>query len=250
MIILKSPQEIDKMRVSGQAVGEVLAELKKRVAPGIKTSELDVLTSDLIQQKKAKSAFLGYHGYPAHVCISINEEVVHGIPGDRVIQNGDIVSIDFGLFIDGYCGDSAFSMIVGEANPEKEKLLQVTEESLYAGIEQARPGNRLFDISHAVQTVVEKSGFSVVRDFVGHGIGRQMHEDPQIPNFGSPNKGPRLEAGMVFAIEPMVNIGTHQVQILEDGWTVVTEDRLPSAHFEHTVAILESGPEILTVRPK
>jgi len=250
MIILKSPQEIEKMRVSGRAVGEVLAELKKSVRAGIKTKELDQLTAELIEQKKAKSAFFGYHGYPSHICISINEEVVHGIPGDRVIQDGDLVSIDFGLFIDGYCGDSAFSVIVGKPNPEKEKLMRVTEESLFAGIEQARPGNRLYDISHAVQTVVEKNGFCVVRDFVGHGIGRQMHEDPQVPNFGTPNKGPRLEVGMVLAIEPMVNIGTHHVKVLEDGWTVVTEDRLPSAHFEHTVAILESGPEILTVRPK
>ncbi len=234
------------MRVSGQAVAEVLAELKKAIRPGIKTKELDKLAADLIRQKKAKSAFLGYHGYPAHVCLSINEEVVHGIPGERVIQNGDVVSVDFGLFIDGYCGDAAFSVIVGKATPEKEKLVRVTEESLYAGIEQARPGKRLYDISHAVQAVVEKNGFSVVRDFVGHGIGRQMHEDPQVPNFGSPNKGPRLEVGMVLAIEPMVNQGAYGVEILKDGWTVVTLDRLPSAHFEHTVAILESGPEILT----
>ncbi len=250
MIILKSPQEIEKMRVSGKAVGEILAELKKTVAPGIKTSELDSLSADLIEKKKAKSAFLNYHGFPSYVCVSVNEEVVHGIPGDRMIQDGDLVSIDFGLFIDGYCGDSAFSVVVGKSDPKKEKLMQVTEDSLFAGIEQMRVGNRLFDISHAVQKVIEENGFSVVRDFVGHGIGRQMHEDPQLPNYGSPNKGPRLEVGMVLAIEPMVNMGTHQVKVLEDGWTVVTEDGLPSAHFEHTVAITENGPEILTIRPE
>jgi len=249
MIILKSPQEIEKMRVSGRVVGEILQELKRAVRPGIKTRELDELALKRIREKKAKPAFFGYHGFPAHVCVSINEEVVHGIPGDRVIKNGDLVSLDLGLFIDGYCGDTALTIAVGETTPEKEKLMQVTEESLQAGIEQARPGNRLFDISHAVQAKVEKNGFSVVRDFVGHGIGRAMHEDPQVPNFGSPNKGPKLEVGMVLAIEPMVNLGTHNVMVLSDGWTVVTKDHLPSAHFEHTVAILESGPEILTALP-
>lgn len=249
MVTLKSPAEIEKMRVSGRAVGEILAKLKKAVQAGIKTQDLDDLAAELIKKKKAKSAFLNYHGYPKQVCVSVNDEVVHGIPGSRVIQNGDIVSVDFGLFIDGYCGDSAFTVIVGKSTSEVKKLVQVTEESLMAGIEKAVPGNRLGDISHAVQTVAEKNGFSVVRDFVGHGIGQKMHEDPQVPNYGPPNRGPRLQAGMVLAIEPMINLGDYRVRVLDDGWTVVTDDGLPSAHFEHTVAILETGPEILTLRP-
>lgn len=246
MIIMKSRQEIEKMRVSGRAAAEVLEELKASVQAGVKTKELDKLAAELTRKKNATPAFLGYHGYPAHVCVSINEEVVHGIPGERVIQNGDIVSLDFGLFIDGYCGDAAVTVPVGEVTPEKRRLLEVTEKSLYAGIEQARPENRLFDISHAVQTIVEENGFSVVRDFVGHGIGRSMHEDPQVPNFGPAHRGPKLKPGMVLAIEPMVNMGGYEVRILEDKWTVVTQDRTASAHFEHTVAILENGPEILT----
>lgn len=246
MIILKSRQEIEKMRVSGRAAAEVLEELKASVRAGIKTKELDKLAAELTRKKKAEPAFFGYHGYPAHVCVSINEEVVHGIPGERVIQNGDIVSLDFGLFIDGYCGDAAVTVPVGEVTPEKRRLLETTEKSLYAGIEQARPENRLFDISHAVQMIVEANGFSVVRDFVGHGIGRAMHEDPQVPNFGPAHRGPKLKPGMVLAIEPMVNMGGYEVRVLEDKWTVVTQDRLPSAHFEHTVAILDTGPEILT----
>lgn len=246
MIILKSAQEIDKMRAAGRAAAQVRDALAASVKAGMKTRELDRLTAELIRKQNAKPAFLGYHGYPSYVCVSVNEEVVHGIPGDRVIREGDLVSIDVGLFIDGYCGDTAVTIAVGETTADRRRLMETTKKSLLAGIEKARPGNRLGDISHAVQSVVESEGFSVVRDFVGHGIGREMHEEPQVPNFGQAGKGPKLKAGMVFAIEPMVNLGDYKVKVLDDGWTVVTEDGLPSAHFEHTVAILENGPEILT----
>ena len=246
MIELKTNRQLEKMREAGRIVAETLNLLKKAVQVGITTQELDRLAEDFIRKCGAKPAFKGYNGFPATLCTSVNEEVVHGIPGPRKLQAGDIISIDCGAVIDGYFGDAALTLPVGTVDPELQQLLKVTEESLMLGIGQAKMGYRLQDISHAVQTHVEGRGFSVVRDYVGHGIGQAMHEEPQIPNFGRPGRGPRLEAGMVLAIEPMVNLGTFEVQTLEDHWTVVTRDRKHSAHFEHTVAITRNGPEILT----
>jgi methionyl aminopeptidase len=246
MIELKTNRQLEKMREAGRIVAETLNLLKKAVQVGITTQELDRLAEDFIRKCGAKPAFKGYNGFPATLCTSVNEEVVHGIPGLRKLQAGDIISIDCGAVIDGYFGDAALTLPVGTVDPELQQLLKVTEESLMLGIGQAKMGYRLQDISHAVQTHVEGRGFSVVRDYVGHGIGQAMHEEPQIPNFGRPGRGPRLEAGMVLAIEPMVNLGTFEVQTLEDHWTVVTRDRKHSAHFEHTVAITRNGPEILT----
>ena len=246
MIELKTNRQLEKMREAGRIVAETLNLLKKAVQAGITTQELDRLAEDFIRKCGAKPAFKGYNGFPATLCTSVNEEVVHGIPGLRKLQAGDIISIDCGAVIDGYFGDAALTLPVGTVDPELQQLLKVTEESLILGIGQAKMGYRLQDISHAVQTHVEGRGFSVVRDYVGHGIGQAMHEEPQIPNFGRPGRGPRLEAGMVLAIEPMVNLGTCEVQTLEDHWTVVTRDRKHSAHFEHTVAITRNGPEILT----
>jgi len=246
MIELKTNRQLEKMREAGRIVAETLNLLKKAVQVGITTQELDRLAEDFIRKCGAKPAFKGYNGFPATLCTSVNEEVVHGIPGPRKLQTGDIISIDCGAVIDGYFGDAALTLPVGTVDPELQQLLKVTEESLILGIGQAKMGYRLQDISHAVQTHVEGRGFSVVRDYVGHGIGQAMHEEPQIPNFGRPGRGPRLEAGMVLAIEPMVNLGTCEVQTLEDHWTVVTRDRKHSAHFEHTVAITRNGPEILT----
>ena len=246
MILLKSRQEIEIMAAAGQLVAATLAELKQVVEPGITTLELDEIAASFIAGKGAQAAFKGYYGFPGSICASINEEVVHGIPSLRKLENGDIISIDVGVIFDGYVGDGAATLPVGEVQPEVLKLLRVTEESLARGIAQARIGNRLSDISHAVQSHVEKNNFSVVRDYVGHGIGRKMHEDPQIPNFGPPGRGPRLLEGMVLAIEPMVNKGSYHVQTLDDDWTVVTADGQPSAHFEHTVAITATGPVILT----
>jgi len=215
--------------------------------PGVTTRELDQITEDVILARGALPAFKGYRGYPASLCASINEQVVHGIPNQRRLEQGDIVSLDVGASLNGYFGDAAITLPVGTVDPEAEHLLKVTEQALTLGIEQARKGNRLFDISFAVQSWVESHGFSVVRDFVGHGIGKSLHEEPQIPNFGAPHQGPRLEEGMVFALEPMVNEGTYEVKILSDGWTVVTADRKRSAHFEHTIAVTDSDPEILTL---
>ncbi|HWQ89069.1 MAG TPA: type I methionyl aminopeptidase [Desulfitobacteriaceae bacterium] len=246
MIELKTNRQLEKMREAGRIVAETLDLLKKAVQEGITTQELDRLAEDFIRKCGAKPAFKGYNGFPATLCTSVNEEVVHGIPGTRKLQTGDIISIDCGAVIDGYFGDAALTLPVGTVDPELQRLLKVTEESLMLGISQAKMGYRLQDISHAVQTHVESRGFSVVRDYVGHGIGQAMHEEPQIPNFGRPGRGPRLEAGMVLAIEPMVNLGTFEVQTMEDHWTVVTRDRKHSAHFEHTVAITRNGPEILT----
>lgn len=234
------------MRQAGQIVGQTLSLLREAIRPGITTAQLDALAKRNIESNSAHPAFLGYRGFPASICASINEEVVHGIPGLRRLKNGDIISIDVGVFYRGYYGDAAVTFPVGDVAPGVLELLEVTKRSLSLGLDQARPGNKLSDISHAIQSFVESRGFSVVRNYVGHGIGSDMHEEPQIPNFGPPNKGPRLEAGMVLAIEPMVNMGTWQVETLEDNWTVVTADRNLSAHFEHTVAILEDGPIILT----
>ncbi len=246
MIIVKSLQEIELMRQAGRIVAGALQELAGAVRPGITTLQLDTLARQYIEKSGARPAFLGYHGFPASICASLNEEVVHGIPGLRRLKAGDIISIDVGVFYKGYYGDAAATFPVGEVSPLAKRLLEVTRESLYKGIEKAYPGNRLYDISAAIQTYVESRGFSVVRSYVGHGIGSEMHEEPQVPNFGLPGKGPLLEAGMVLAIEPMVNAGTWEVETLSDDWTVVTKDRNLSAHFEHTVAIMEDGPEILT----
>jgi len=234
------------MRTAGRIVAEVLELMKETVKPGITTIELDRLAEKHIRKYGAIPAFKGYRGFPASLCTSINEEVVHGIPSLRVLKSGDIISIDCGAIYDGYFGDSAITLPVGEISAEDRKLLAVCEESLRLGIAQAYKGNRLQDISYAIQSYVENNGMSVVRDFVGHGIGRKMHEEPQIPNFGKPGRGPRLEIGMALAIEPMVNLGGYEVVTLEDNWTVVTKDGRKSAHFEHTVAITENGPEILT----
>ncbi|TDX47816.1 type I methionyl aminopeptidase [Orenia marismortui] len=246
MIIRKSRREIEIMKKAGKIVAETHALLAEKVAPGITTGELDRIAEEFVLSKGAKPAFKGYQGFPYTLCISINEEVVHGFPGKRVLESGDIISIDMGVIIDGYYGDSAYTLAVGQVSEKANGLLKATEESLYKGIEQAVTGNRLSDISNAVQNHAEKHGYSVVRRFVGHGIGRGLHEDPQIPNFGPAGRGPRLKEGMVLAIEPMINIGTHKVKVLDDGWTAVTTDGELSAHFEHTVAITKKGPEILT----
>lgn len=236
------------MRDAGQIVAGALAELKKVLSPDVTTGFLDQVAEDYIVKAGAKPAFKGYHGYPGTICASVNEEVVHGIPGLRKLKSGDTVSIDVGAVINGYNGDAAITLPVGKIDAEIQRLLDATEQSLYAGIAKAMSGNRLTDISHAIQSHAEACGFSVVRDYVGHGIGRSMHEDPQVPNFGIPSRGPKLKPGMTLAIEPMVNIGTYEVETLSDGWTVVTRDRKRSAHFEHTIAITPQGPEILTRR--
>ena len=237
------------MREAGRLVGEVLTELAANVAPGVNTAELDELAERRITRSGATPAFKGYHGYPATICASINEEVIHGIPsGRRVLQEGDIISIDVGAQLNGYYGDSAITLPVGHVSEEAATLLRVTEEALYKAIDHARPGSRVSDIGHAVQKHVEAYGFSVVREFVGHGIGQRMHEEPQVPNYGEPGRGPRLAEGMVIAIEPMVNAGKAAVKVLADGWTAVTRDKRLSAHFEHTVAVTAGAPWILTAR--
>ena len=237
------------MREAGRLVGEVLTELTARVKPGVTTAELDELAEARIRRAGATPAFKGYHGYPATICASINEEVIHGIPsGRRVLNEGDVISIDVGASLDGYFGDSAVTLAVGKVSESAATLLRVTEESLFKAIERVRPGGRISDIGHAAQAHVEAYGFSVVREFVGHGIGQRMHEEPQVPNYGEPGRGPRLAEGMVLAIEPMVNAGKPAVKVLGDGWTAVTRDRSLSAHFEHTVAVTANGPWILTAR--
>ncbi len=246
MITIKTEKELSYMRDAGRIVAGVHQELAKAIEPGITTVELDRIAEDFIYAKGAKPAFKGLYGFPSTICASANEQVVHGIPSLRALENGDIISIDVGAEINGYFGDGAVTYAVGEIDEETQRLLDVTEESLYLGIEQAVEGNRLTDISHAVQKHVEANGFSVVRDYVGHGIGSKMHEEPQVPNFGKPGRGPRLCAGMTLAIEPMVNMGTYEVQTLPDNWTVVTKDMKKSAHFEHTIAITNGKPEILT----
>lgn len=246
MIILKSKREIDIMRRAGHIVGETHAFLKDKIVPGITTGELDRIAEEFIRKQGAIPGFKGYGGFPASICASVNEEVVHGIPGDKALNEGDIISIDIGSIVDGYYGDGAKTYPVGKISEEDQRLIDVTRDSFYAGLEYAKEGNRLSDISHAVQVYVEENGFSVVTDFVGHGIGKNMHEDPPIPNYGLPGKGPRLQRGMVLAIEPMVNAGTRRVQSLKDGWTVVTFDGKKSAHYEHTIAFTEDGVELLT----
>jgi methionyl aminopeptidase len=249
VIVCRSAAELEKMRAAGRLVGDVLAELSALVAPGVTTATLDEIAEDRIRRAGAVPAFKGYHGYPATICASINEEVIHGIPsGRRILNEGDVISIDVGASLDGYYGDSAVTLAVGQVSEEAATLLRVTEESLYKAIERARVGGRISDIGHAVQQHVEAYGFSVVREFVGHGIGQRMHEEPQVPNYGEPGRGPRLAEGMVLAIEPMVNAGKPAVKVLGDGWTAVTKDGSLSAHFEHTVAVTANGPWILTAR--
>jgi methionyl aminopeptidase len=246
MIMRKTRHEIELMAAAGRLLAEVIAQLKAACRAGVRTIELDELAERLIRAGGAQPGFLGYQGYPKSICVSINDEVVHGIPGNRRIREGDIVSLDLGLVLDGFWADSGVTVPAGKVSREAERLTQVTEEALQAGIGQARPGNALHDISSAIQRHVEQAGFSVVRQFVGHGIGRQMHEDPQVPNFGVPGTGPELKAGMTLAIEPMVNAGSEEVYIKPDGWTVCTADGSLSAYFEHTVAITETGALILT----
>jgi len=249
VIVCRSAAELEKMRAAGRLVGEVLTALTPSVVPGVTTAELDEVAEKMIADAGAIPAFKGYHGYPATICSSINEEVIHGIPsGQRVLSEGDILSIDVGASLEGYFGDSAITVPVGQVSEEAARLLTVTEEALYKAIEVARPGGRVSDIGHAVQKHVEAYGFSVVREFVGHGIGQKMHEEPQVPNYGEAGRGPRLAEGMVLAIEPMVNAGKPAVKVLSDGWTAVTRDKSLSAHFEHTVAITASGAWILTAR--
>ena len=249
MIVCRSHAELEKMRAAGRLVGEVLSELSAHVAPGVTTADLDAMAEKRILAAGATPAFKGYHGYPATICASINDEVIHGIPsGRRLLKEGDIISLDVGAALDGYFGDSAITVPVGPVSEQAATLLRVTEESLFKAIEQVRPGARVSDIGHAVQAHVEAFGFSVVREFVGHGIGEKMHEEPQVPNYGERGHGPRLTEGMVLAIEPMVNAGKPAVKVLVDGWTAVTKDGSLAAHFEHTVAVTAGEPWILTAR--
>lgn len=248
MIIIKNDLEIEYMRQAGKVVGETLAKIEEMVKPGISTLDIDKFAEEYIRSKNAIPSFKGYNGFPASVCVSINDEVVHGIPSEnRILQEGDIVSVDCGAILNCYQGDAARTFPVGKISKEAENLIKVTKESFFKGVEKAIVGNRLTDISANVQQHAEKFGYSVVRDFVGHGIGRDMHEDPEVPNFGRPGRGPKLVHGMVLAIEPMINIGTYYVEVMPNGWTVVTEDGKLSAHYENTVAILDGGSEILTL---
>jgi methionyl aminopeptidase len=247
MIHIKSPKEIEIMRQGNCLAAQVLQKLREAIKPGVSTKELDNLAERLIRAAGATPAFKGYRGYPASLCVSVNEEVVHGIPGSRRLKQGEIVSLDLGTYLNGYYGDAAITVPVGRVSEEAARLLEVAEQALAKGIEQAKDGNRLLDISHAIQSCAEEHGFFVVQDFVGHGIGRNLHEDPQVPNFGAPHHGPRLRPGMVLAIEPMINVGTWEVKVLDDGWTVVTADRSLSAHFEHTIAVTEQGADILSL---
>ena len=246
MIVLKSKREIEIIRANGRIVAQTLKMIGENIKPGLKTKELDHLAKEFITQNQAQPAFFGYKGFPANICVSINEEVVHGIPDERELEEGDIVSVDVGVFKNGYYADGAYTYTVGKVSPEALKLIEVTRSSLYKGIEACKVGANLFVISYVIQTYVEANGFQVVRELVGHGIGQNMHEEPQIPNYGNKGEGPILEEGMVLAIEPMVNQKTFEVKTKEDQWTVVTADGSLSAHFEHTVALTANGTEILT----
>lgn len=247
MVILKSPDDIEKMYRSCHIVAETLKDLEGMVRPGISTKDIETFVEKAVAAKGAVPAFKGYRNYPASVCTSVNDQVVHGIPSDTVVKDGDIISIDLGVYLDGFYGDGAITLPVGKVSPVAERLIEVTRKSLMLGIEMIKPGHRVSDISHAIQRHVEQNGFSVVRSFVGHGIGRSLHEEPQIPNFGEPGRGPRLREGMTLAIEPMVNEGGYEVTILDDGWTAVTADGGLSAHWEHTVAVTKDGARILTI---
>ena len=248
MIVIKSPEEIQRIGDACRIVAEALDVLRSAVTEGITTRELEQMTEDIIIKKGGTPAFKGYRGYPASLCTSVNDQVVHGIPSDTKLRDGDIISMDVGVCYKGFYGDAAITLPVGKINGETEDLLRITEESLYIGMDMAREGNRVSDISSAVQGHVEKNGYSVVREFVGHGIGKELHEEPQIPNFGPPGRGERLRSGMTLAIEPMVNAGGHQIRVLKDGWTAVTADGSLSAHYEHTVAITGEGIRVLTTR--
>lgn len=253
-IAIKTRAELEKMREAARHVAETLLEVRAHAKPGVTTAELNRMAERCIEQRGVESSFLGYGPggappYPAVMCISTNEEIVHGIPGARVLKDGDVVSLDFGVKVEGFHGDSAVTIPVGDVDDEAERLMAATRDSLYCGIDKMVPGARLSDIGHAVQTRAEADGFGVVRQFVGHGIGRLLHEPPQIPNYGDPGKGPRLRAGMVFAIEPMVCVGTYEVRMLDDEWTAVTADGSLSAHYEHTILITDHGPEVLTAVP-
>ena len=243
----RSHEELAKMRKAGRVVAEMHEKCRQAAKPGVTTAALDRVAREVLDRRGARSNFLGYHGYPAVICTSPNEVVVHGIPGAYVLEEGDILSIDCGAIVEGYHGDAAFTMPIGEVSAEAKRLVEATERSLWKAIDQLVEGNRLSDIGHAVQTVAEGAGFSVVREYVGHAIGTAMHEEPQVPNYGPPGRGPRLRAGMVFAVEPMVNVGAPETRTLADGWTVVTADGSLSAHVEHTIAVTEDGPEVLTV---
>lgn len=246
MIPLKSEKDLEMLRMSGKVLARVLKKLQDFINANISTAEINTLAERLILEEDAIPAFKGYRGFPASICTSINEEIVHGIPGERRLKEGDIISLDLGINYKGYFSDGAITLPIGMVGFQKKKLIAVARKALFEGIKQARPEKHLLDISYSIQDYVEKNGFSVVRQFVGHGIGYALHEEPEIPNFGRPHQGPVLKRGMVFAIEPMVNMGVWESEILDNGWTAVTKDRLASAHFEHTVAITENGPEILT----
>ncbi len=246
MVALKSKREVEIMRDAGRIVAEVLLVLRERCVAGMKTRDLDRIAEEETLKRRARPAFKGYRGYPGSLCASINQEVVHGIPGGRELKPGDIVGLDFGVIYEGYCGDAALTVPIGRVAPEIQELLRVTEESLYLGIEQMVPGNHLADVSRAIQTHAESHGYSVVKEFGGHGIGKRMHEEPMVLNYVTNGRGIKLQPGLVLALEPMVNMGSDTVKILPDGWTVVTVDGKPSAHFEHTVAVTEKGPDILT----
>lgn len=249
MIIKKSPEELDRMREAGRVVAKVFGEVRDRIRAGVRTRDIDQVVEKIIRGEGCTPSFKGYRGFPASACISLNEEIVHGIPGPRKLKDGDLVKIDVGAIFEGYHGDSAWTFAVGDPTPLQGKLMRVTEEALWAGIRQARAGNRTGDIGSAVQQVVESAGFSVVREYVGHGVGAQLHEDLQIPNYGTPGRGPVLEEGMTIALEPMVNVGDWRTEVLSDDWTVVTADRSLSAHYEHTIAITSGEPEVLTAQP-
>lgn len=246
MVILKLPEEIEKARASNRIVAEVLSKIRDKVRPGVKTKDLDSLAQQIAEKRGAKPAFKGYRGFPHALCTSVNEQVVHGMPSDQTLVEGDIIGLDFGIYYQGFFGDAAITLPVGKINQQAARLIEVTEKSLYAAIAQAQVGNRVGAISAAVQKTVELNGFSVVRDYVGHGIGKELHEDPQIPNFGKKDRGIELKSGMILAIEPMVNENDYKVVVLPDGWTVVTADGGLSAHFEHSVAVTNNGPDILS----
>ena len=247
MIIIKNNKEIDLMRSAGRIVAETLLLVEEKVRPGITTAEIDRIAEEFITKHGAKPSFKGLYGFPASLCISVNEQVVHGIPGGYVLKDGDIVSVDCGAYLNGFHGDAARTFAVGNVSEEANKLIKVTEQSFFKGIEYAKVGNRLTDISHGIQSYIEASGFAVVRDFVGHGIGKVVQEDTDVPNFGKPGRGPKLAQAMALAIEPMVNLGSYKVKTLNDDWTVVTSDGSLSAHYENTIVILPDGPEILTL---
>ena len=247
MITFKGPAEFARMRRAGRVVAEVLTKVTEAARPGVSLLSLDRLAAGILAERDCLPSFLNYHGYPAHICLSLNETIVHGIPDGRALREGDVLAVDVGAIFEGWHGDAATTFGIGEISAEARRLLEVTERGLWAGIEQCRDGRRLGDVGHAISSVAAAAGFGVVREYTGHGIGRQMHEEPQVLNYGEPGKGLRLKRGMAVCIEPMFNLGGHQTKVLEDGWTVVTADGSLSAHFEHTVAITHRGPEVLTL---